>query len=345
MALHIGLAFITATLFLGELAFALPPTKVHVCAAAFRQIALTQPEIFAAKNAYTINSFGSFRDRVLKMNDVAPDIPEGFASSLKSGWGLNQKTATARINGIEHFARTSEAADPSKRNFTQGISIVGKENIETFVSELRENIRILEDAFTKHSHHPMVLRNALGTLVPSFMVHLNPDVDLSNMVVISALLLQHGWDYFLRRPLHWDTRILGQLETGLKAANSGEWALISRNFTIHPDSVENLRGLKDEKLFIENGISQSRIDAAPLYDKFMPEPIGGLKREDLDTSWVGLDMLFERNAAGEPELHVVIRGSEDRPIFPKTRKKKEKETSVRPSPQLLPGLAPVPIRN
>jgi hypothetical protein len=120
------------------------------------------------------------------------------------------------------------------------------------------------------------------------------------------------------------------------------FALISKNFFINPKSTQGLlhQNQRDIDIFKELTDYQSYSEALPVRDKMLAKATG--RQRLYAQSWVGMDMLLESTATGEPELHIILRGTEKAPIFPKTSPEKKALLEIPEArPELAPGLVPI----
>lgn len=333
---------------------ALPPVKTDVCIAFFRQMGLTKSANLLSDRAYVLNSVASFRNNVLRQPNAQAGSAEGFISATSGAQGLSRQDAAGRLAGIEDFMRNREGDDPGKFRFSQVVTLQGKENIRTFLAELRENIRIADKGNEERNLAKLGISGAaIGTNALASLIHITPPFldgsisGASQAAMFVAMNLVMGTDSILRRPLFWDYRVLGQIEKSMREVerDGKGWALVSRNFSINPKIVETMRKTVDEEPFLSAATEQYGMDGMPLVVGTIVKTLKlGEGEVDFTKTWVGLDLLFEKNAAGEPELHVVMRGSEKRPEFPK--KVPDKLKALEPSrPVFVPQLQPVPIRS
>lgn len=83
-----------------------------------------------------------------------------------------------------------------------------------------------------------------------------------------------------------------------------------------------------------------------LYNRFMSflDRHEGIQPEDNPHEhlvWLGVDMIYEVPKSGtEPELHIAIRYSKDRPVFPKRQAVRNKDAEARPLTTLVPEFVP-----
>lgn len=331
----------------------LPPVKTDLCIAAFRQMGLTKSANLVSDRAYVLNSVAAFRNNVLRHPNAQPGLAEGFISASSGSQGMSRQDAAGRLAGIEDFMRNRESDEPGKFRFSQVITLQGKKNIRNFFAELRENIRLANKGNEGRNLSKIGLRNivmgtnSLATLIHSAAPFLDGSISgTSQAAGLVALNLLIGTDSILRRPLYWDFRFLGQVEKSLREIDRDgkSWALVSRNFSINQKIVETMRKTIDEESFLSAASEQYGMDGMPVVVGTVMKMTKLGEGIDFKKTWVGLDLLFEKSAAGEPELHVVMRGSEKRPEFPK--KVPDKLKALEPSRVIfVPQLQPVPIRS
>jgi hypothetical protein len=114
------------------------------------------------------------------------------------------------------------------------------------------------------------------------------------------------------------------------------WAMISHTIDVNPDLLKSF--LDTERLTQAHQLANdSRLySEMPILRTLFEKILKTKKRTVLST-----DIIIE-NSTGAPELHVVVRFSENRPVFPRTKKKWEEDRKQ--SPLLEPGLVPIPTK-
>jgi hypothetical protein len=310
------------------------PTKSSVCALTLSAMSHLSPR--GEATVYTLNTLRALKENYLEIKKINGDTPEGFSTSHGYAPGFGQVEIARRITGIELFA-TNENKDTSKQNFTKVLVLSGRENIHNFIVGLKDSLTETNKKISwKVLDHYKLLFTVASLLIPIQFMKLEQSgrYDFAILAVLAALAVTSKADHFLQRPLYKDREILNALkrfEIMLNSADHDEWALFSRNaqlgLTALPFAHEGQKGINE----LTDALADQSVSEVP---SIMRSIEGG----KISFDWVGIDMFLESRSDREPELHVIFRGSEKRPVFPQVNENK-KDDSEKPADDtpLLPS--------
>jgi hypothetical protein len=318
------------------------PTKSSVCLLALNEIVAHDPANRTSL-VYTINSLKAFREYTLKGLDDYPSTPEGFAWSEGNTKSFNRNAVADRVSGIEKFASLNEGPRGSVQNFTRVAVLSGKRDIEGFLRNFMNlykfNAKITaQDLFRKY----LAVMVAHTIMIP--MALFNTESHVHRAFILGTFLgldFVLGADHFLQRPFYKDYQVTNSLNQILVLLNSDKqdyWALLSRNAFLKSSFVKLIKvGIRDDDIISDTITDQSRVDAPSVFERLLAQQIKD--KESLSTVWAGLDFYLEKREGNEPELHIIFRSSEKRPIYPRAVKI-ERLTKGRAVGVLAPGLQP-----
>lgn len=316
-----------------------PPRKSNICISAYSQLA-SMAENSADETKYLLNSLRSFRENTLKVKEAQASVDTGFISSQVVSRGFSRSAASGRVAGIEEFMLAADAQGIDRARFMKTATVHGKENVELFLSELRTRIDEAQSAMNTPFN---VIGNSAHTILTADL--LNQFASGTDPILLAKAVAMnftiYGTDSFITRPRLWDMSFFRNVDSAKAAMNdaAGGWALISRNFHVFSELQDLLKTAQSEEdILIVMGRHATRDETS----MFLRSITGMLLPSHYKRNWVGLDLFFERTASGEPELHIVLRGSEKRPIFPKKETEKKSQTQGETRLGIIPGAAPVP---
>jgi len=328
---------VTLVILYGDGSIAAAPTKSSVCALTLNAIYRVLPE--DQSSTYTLNSLRAFRENVLKIAKIPPDVPEGFSSDCGYTSGYTKYLVGKRIAGIESFA-TRENADLKKRNFIRALVLSGGANIENFIDSLLASFDSANRTTTRSLlNEYRALFFAAALLLP---VTANNGFQgfqsIGTLTVLTSLSLASKADHLLWRPLYKDREVrtaFASMKEVLRTNDPNAWAIYSRNAYLSRDLIQ-LALQRHDNEDLETAIAEHS-------QREVPALLRSLDGPPPKTDWAGVDFFLEKTSGGNPELHVIFRGSERRPVSPKRNKSKAGDhplSAPEVVPELAPGLSP-----
>lgn len=324
-------------------AYAASPTRSSLCLLVLSEVSRTSHLLAKSSQTYTLNTLGAFRTHVLSSEETQGDIPVGFVSSQSIRPGMTRGQVISRVSGIEQFARQHESESTGRKNITKSIVIEGRENIRGFLQEFGHNYSTLASKSFKKAlqlYKKQLFVNAF------FLLHVNFEKLMSlDPLVVTALFgvglieILWGMDHFLQRPFFKDRHIdrdVNDMLQMLEGSQDEYWAILSRNSMVEESKLRFLQQHQDDERITDSVLAQDLFESAPIIARAM-----GLR--GTQSLWVGIDFYLEkRKDLEEPELHIIFRSYEKRPLFP-SRAKKEQVDISNGVPVFAPSPVPVPI--
>ncbi len=325
---------------------ALSPSPSRICAA----LLIGQKALGAQTHGLkrrSLNSIEVLRQHLegAQESQFQPEIHSGKAwQAPNSVWGrgnLTRKETIEQLVGIQKYAQMSEAegAEAGEKWVLDAFTLFGEAEIIPFLQALNTEAmsRTQEElgAEILVRFFPVAM-----TLAGIGLLTFGPDDFFTRF---SGYALSSYWiklDSSLHR--NWTARrdfqkMLSTMQE-LSAPNGrGGWAMYSVNAKLTEPLLQAIDQSAPKELIkyhlvdqvFEDSESNSRIHFG---------------FSEANFKWVGVDLILDHRGES-PELHVVIRRSEKRPILPKVKKLKREDSSQAGSlsPEFQPGY--VPIRN
>lgn len=312
----------------GHTAFAgiLPPIRSLVCEA--RLFLSHQGPVSSEETEAALQRFSRFRGQVL---DAERDGDTLFSSTHAAGRGpQNNEAVAARIRGM------SSSGDGRASVIRTGRIISGKEAIEEFISAQELRLEALHRfSLTGQETFEIKFLGVFAAILGWRLYEwLNIPAIVYPLLTIGLPLFAGGsyilrLDHHLQRPFFWDwgfARRANKFRQALDAIAKGDkssWHFEAQSVKMVKDLVDAARVSSAEPMFW-NVYWQATMEGLARVQKASMERLG----QEVPMVWVGVDMLLQANADGEPELVLLARSSPQTPAAEKSAQRREAGVGV-----------------
>lgn len=310
------------------------PARSTYCLTLINEIVSSKAVSTPAEARYILNSFQSVFSQLNpgEYAEITPSTATGLIGHGEYSWGFTPVQAAGRIKGILEFMKKPEGENADDRRFSLMATVAGRENIQEFL-----NGTLSKSKEAEHLTHMAVsywVPTAGLAYVMSAMASFDP---------IFSMWFAIGYQPAIESVIRIAYEKMTGLESKLQAIQQatvrhknniggGNWLLLSSNAEISREDTKsflNGSGGSAANTLDRSGIANPIVVRAiirtveklvPRRDPFMAKIINDSIGKP-ETSWVGLDMLLETPENGEPELHIVLRGTVKSSPFPRKSKK------------------------
>ena len=316
IVLALGTILSSVALFAPPVFGAMAPNPSKFCAS----LLLARNAIDSATlppSRYTLNSLEAFAAFLGANDSSVPTLKSGIA--LRSPdekyvqGNLSREALIGQLKGIQVFAAQTEGSAANQQQRTEASTLVGHANIDAFLSDLRqaaENRGPYEKLMELVGRLSPVTFFAAGALLyatgfDDFMFNI-ASISMTGPAIFIGKSLQR-----VRTSLIGFASTMAKLGKISSDPRVGGWAILSYNARMHADLLNTLNAGYVNPIIDLNLADQVELD------------LGMADRaETKSAQWVGVDLVLDHR--GEtPELHIVIRQTKDRPVFPKTQSRKD----------------------